>query len=250
MNAQDRKLREKQSYDDKNDERPYGSLWDSGSLDRLYELSAIPAWNKLLEGYAVEGDTLDIGCGGGAHVEKLQHLNPDRQVIGIEISREQLEKSSGSIRPHLIQGDGEQLPFKSDRFESVITRAALHHLPNWDDDFLQEIKRVMKPGGTFVFWEPGKYNPPAAVRRRFFPSDSHTPDESPFNPDKLESVLKSEFPIADIQGHYVISNGIPVISKFSPIQLSYIMEPLVAIEDIVPFSRQFSWILTGYAKYE
>lgn len=193
---------------------------------------------------------LDIGCGGGAHVEKLRHLNPERGVFGIEISRRQLKKSTDSIRPYLIQADGEQLPFQSDMFSSIITRASLHHLPNWDGSFIQEVKRILEPGGTFVFWEPGKYNPPAAIRRRFFPSDSHTPDECPFNPSELESVLRAEFSKVKIQGHYVISNVIPVFSKYLPININSTMTPVVRIENRLPFAGQLSWIFTGYAKYE
>lgn len=250
MDTGEKKQREKQSYDTKGDTRPYGSLWDQDSLDRLYEASATPAWEDLLERYAAEGTVLDIGCGGGAHVKKLQRLNQEREVFGIEISKRQLEKSADSIRPYLIQGDGERLPFQPDSFTSIITRASLHHLPNWDSLFLQEIKRVLEPGGTFVFWEPGKYNPPAAIRRRFFPSDSHTPDESPFDPRELESVLKSGFSAVDVRGHYVLSNAFPVISKFLPVNVDMLMESLVGIENALPYVKRFSWILTGYAKYE
>lgn len=250
MDTRERKHREKQSYDSKGDTRPYGSLWDHDSLDRLYQASATPAWEDLLENYAAEGAVLDIGCGGGAHVEKLQLLNHEGEVFGIEISKRQLEKSADSIRPYLIQGDGERLPFQPDSFTSIITRASLHHLPNWDGSFLQEIKRVLEPGGTFVFWEPGKYNPSAAIRRRFFPSDSHTPDESPFDPSELESVLKSEFTAVEVRGHYVISNAFPVISKFLPVNVHGLMKLIVGIENVLPYTKRFSWILTGYAKYE
>lgn len=250
MDARERKHREKQSYDTKGDSRPYGSLWDQESLDTLYEASATPAWESLLESYATDGTVLDIGCGGGAHVEKLQRLNPERDVFGIELSRRQLKKAADSIQPYLVQGDGEQLPFQSNTFTAIITRASLHHLPNWNGSFLQEVKRVLQPGGTFVFWEPGRFNPPAAIRRRVFPSDSHTPDESPFDPGELESVLKSEFSSVDVQGHYVISNAFPVISKFLPISVDRFMKSLVRIESALPFTERLSWILTGYARYE
>lgn len=54
MNGQEKKKREKQSYDTKGGARSYGSLWDQDSLNTLYELSATPAWENLLEDYAEE----------------------------------------------------------------------------------------------------------------------------------------------------------------------------------------------------
>lgn len=250
MDAQETKQRERQSYDSKTDRRSYGSLWCQESLSKLLEASATPMWENLLKNHAAEGTVLDIGCGGGAHVKKLQSISSGRDVFGIELSRRQLSKSADSIQPYLIQADGEQLPFYSDTFNAVITRASLHHLPNWNGSFINEIKRFLKPGGTFIFWEPGKYNPPAAIRRRFFPSDSHTPDESPFNPNELESELKSEFSVVDLQGHYVISNIIPVISKHSPTNVDPLIDLIVRVENSITFTKQFSWILTGYAKYK
>jgi hypothetical protein len=53
-----------------------------------------------------------------------------------------------------VAARGQSLPFKADAFEGVLCMNALHHLPSYATA-LQEIHRVLKPGGRAVFSEPG-----------------------------------------------------------------------------------------------
>jgi SAM-dependent methyltransferase len=53
-----------------------------------------------------------------------------------------------------VAARGQSLPFLANSFDGVICMNALHHLPSYATA-LQEVHRVLKPGGRAVFSEPG-----------------------------------------------------------------------------------------------
>ncbi len=96
---------------------------------------------------------LDVGCGSGNLTLTAQaHAGPTVRVYGIDASPEMIEvarqKASRSGLPVTFQlGLIEQLDFPDATFDLVISRLAIHHLP---DDLKRkgfaEILRVLKPG--------------------------------------------------------------------------------------------------------
>lgn len=77
---------------------------------------------------------LDIGCGPGQLLEMC-----DCQCIGIDPSFKLLAQS----KKHVIQARAEQLPFKDNSFDYVVSITAIHNFDNIDKA-IQEIKRVAK----------------------------------------------------------------------------------------------------------
>lgn len=90
------------------------------------------------------GRILDVGCGTGI----ISELYPDLDIIGIDISPGMLRFNKGKW----LQASVERIPFPENSFDFVICRSLLHHLPDVHKG-LAEIKRVLKPGGTFTCWE-------------------------------------------------------------------------------------------------
>lgn len=76
--------------------------------------------------------------------------------IGVDISSSMLHKGKSSLnnsRLHFVQGDATQLPLTSGSFDSVIMLGGVHHVPD-RKALLQQIFRILKPGGVFIWREP------------------------------------------------------------------------------------------------
>lgn len=102
---------------------------------------------------------LDIGCGHGLIHRHLKDVNLD--IVGVEVADEvlQLAKQSNPDVSYFSH-DGKTLPFESQQFDVAITICVMHHVPplEWLR-FLQEMKRVIKPGGIAIIFEHNPYNP-------------------------------------------------------------------------------------------
>lgn len=239
-------------YDRADDDRPtYDAYWDADHHSTLLDVGAGGHFRTLLDDYADTGRVLVLGCGTGNRVESLLRSNPDRDVVGIELSETRVEEAAENVpRGEFQRADAERLPFADDAFEAVVAHSILHHLPAWDTDGLAEINRVTESGGSLIFYEPGKYNPPAAIRRRFFPSELHTPDEHPFDPVAFENVLERHFDAVEMQGHCFASNVLPVVFDRLPFSVPTDVTRYAyrADQQLLrgPMER-LSWLLTGVA---
>jgi SAM-dependent methyltransferase len=108
---------------------------------------------------------LDAGCGTGVSTEYLVHLNPQAQVVGIDLSVGALDvakercKRSGANRVefhHLSLYDVEQLPGEFDLINCV---GVLHHLSD-PIRGIQALAKKLAPGGLmhiFVYGELGRW---------------------------------------------------------------------------------------------
>lgn len=102
-------------------------------------------------------DLLDIGCGAGNYTLRLLQELPDLRADLVDLSRPMLDRAServGSVARHApttIQGDVRDLDLGEDRYDLVVTGAALHHLrteAEWEAVFAS-VYRALRPGGSF-----------------------------------------------------------------------------------------------------
>lgn len=91
--------------------------------------------------------TADVGCGSSKILADLPH------AIGIDMRFDKLRFMRKTNRL-LVQGDGCRLPFPDEHFECVISSQVLEHIPAEDGRFLDELTRILKPGGTLVLGTP------------------------------------------------------------------------------------------------
>ncbi|MCT8139186.1 class I SAM-dependent methyltransferase [Anaerobacillus sp. CMMVII] len=94
---------------------------------------------------------LDIATGGG-HVTKT--LAPYvSTVFSTDLTEKMLANTARHLNKHkniwYVIADAEALPFLEGTFDLVTCRIAPHHFPN-PNAFIQEVERVLKPGGKFV----------------------------------------------------------------------------------------------------
>ncbi len=98
---------------------------------------------------------LEAGCGVGAQTRIIALKNPGVKFLSIDISEESLKqaqhmvKKSGIGNVEFLQADIYQLPFGDETFDSIIVCFVLEHLSN-PKLALNELKRVLKPGGKLM----------------------------------------------------------------------------------------------------
>jgi SAM-dependent methyltransferase len=176
---------------------------DASYLD--HETWIRPALSRLqpLAGRCV----LDYGCGHG--MASVVLARQGAHVTAFDLSAGYLTEAArralaNEVDYHLVQGDGEQLPFADAAFDRVWGNAVLHHL-----DLRQagrELWRVLKPGGVAVFCEPWGENPLLDWARRWlpYPGKARTVGECPLRPRQL-AALREVFPSLEVEGHQLLS---------------------------------------------
>lgn len=103
------------------------------------------------------GSALDVCCGTGAAMRHLRPLCRER-VVGVDLSQGMLDEARrwlvdapGEAALEFVHGDALALPWREE-FDLVTSFGAFGHIPEADEPRLVEnIHRVLKPGGRFVF---------------------------------------------------------------------------------------------------
>lgn len=121
-----------------------GAAW-LGSADCL------PA---ILERLPRHASVLDLGTGTGRLLPDLA-TSTGGSVIGVDASPSMLEQARARVEASGVEGvelrlgDLAHLPLTDGEVDAVVANMVLHHLPEPGRVF-DEIRRVLKPGGTFL----------------------------------------------------------------------------------------------------
>ena len=118
-----------------------------------------PAMKKLRERLVplAQGQVLEIGIGSGLN---LPFYDKSARITGLDPSLElqayarEIAKKEG-MNVDFVGLSGEEIPADNKSFDSVVMTWTLCTIPN-PERALSEIKRVLKPGGKFIFAEHGE----------------------------------------------------------------------------------------------
>ncbi|MGB5812281.1 MAG: class I SAM-dependent methyltransferase [Polyangiales bacterium] len=106
------------------------------------------------------GDVLEVGFGTGlnlehysSRVDRVSGLDP-MDTTGVRTIDQRVEQAPFPVERVRLRADG-TLPFDTDRFDCVVTTWTLCSIPD-ADTALQEMRRVLKPGGEYLFLEHGR----------------------------------------------------------------------------------------------
>ena len=123
--------------------RPKHNIKAANKIERLLEYVDYKEKQKFLE----------IGCGNGAackHIAKKYNLN----VTGMDVDPEQIQNAIDDIEKNqniqFFEGDSTNLKFSDNEYDIVYSSGVLHHINNWKR-VLEEINRVLKPKGYYIF---------------------------------------------------------------------------------------------------
>ena len=127
--------------------------------------------------YLKNKDCLVLGCGSGKDIKDFEGLA--NKIVGVDISTHQILKASIKFKKHdFIVCDAENITFRDGSYDVVFCKSILHHLPNITEAIV-EINRVLRQNDIlFLAYEPCLLNLIAAIGRKFFPSNIHTPSEN------------------------------------------------------------------------
>ncbi len=99
------------------------------------------------------GRVLDVGTRSGEFILKLKAgLKDYSEIIGIDFDEKTIKATKEKYESdniHFLHMDAGRMEFETNSFDIVCISNTLHHLPDVEK-ILNEMKRVLKPGGLFI----------------------------------------------------------------------------------------------------
>ena len=139
-------------------QKAYIGLGMEGSIARWYEKTTrkdINEFRKLAARLADllprGGGVLEVAPGPGFLSVELAR-NPNLRVTALEISRTFVDlarknAAEAHVAANIVQGNAAQMPFADNSFDLLVCRAAFKNFAQ-PVQALQEMRRVLRPGGT------------------------------------------------------------------------------------------------------
>lgn len=129
------------------------SLFSSGTLVLRFALASLNS---------VTGRVLDLGSGAGGLSRTIKKFYPELEITGVDPNKKAIleaNKKAEKIKGlKYLVGRAEKLPFEDDYFDAVLASSVLEHVDDYKKT-LQEISRVIKPGGVFHSATPLEADP-------------------------------------------------------------------------------------------
>jgi 2-polyprenyl-3-methyl-5-hydroxy-6-metoxy-1,4-benzoquinol methylase len=128
---------------------------------------------EQLKGLLTPGcDWLDLGCGhqilpGWVQADEPKLIEPCRSVTGIDLDLPSLRQNQ-IFAGRVALANLEQIPFAAESFDVVTANMVVEHLGH-PLQVLSEVRRVLRPGGRFLFNTPNRQAPALRVA-------AHTPE--------------------------------------------------------------------------
>ncbi|HEU4355091.1 MAG TPA: class I SAM-dependent methyltransferase [Actinomycetota bacterium] len=151
---------------------------DAAVYDRLTGLALGTFFARVAEHVATRAPTgarvLEVGCGPG-HLSIRMAARGGLDVTGLDLDPAMIERARGNAdrslresvrRPSFLVGDVSALAFPDASFDLIVSTLSMHH---WADPGagLDEIGRVLRPGGRALVWD---------LRPGIVPFHAHVPD--------------------------------------------------------------------------
>ena len=95
---------------------------------------------------------LEIGVGGG--IDTSEFLLNGAEVVSVDFSQLSVKSANQLLKEAKLNGnillsDAKRLPLKDAEFDAAYSFGVIHHIPGVEK-VLEEIKRVLRPGGIFM----------------------------------------------------------------------------------------------------
>lgn len=153
------------------------------------------------------GRILEIGFGTGRNlphypptVQRIEAIDPDADLD--RYSRPRIAASPIAVDFHHL--DAEHLPFANEQFDTIVCTLTLCSIPDVALA-MQEVRRVLKPGGQFLFLEHGLAPDPAVSKwqHRLDPLQQRLGGGCHLTRDTLQLVQSAGLQLRDAQQYYL-----------------------------------------------
>ena len=210
-----RALRERAYYDDSQHqelmayEGSYRSLF--AHADRYNLAHPHPKIRDILE-RAHGACVLELGSNSWFDYFYPHRIQP-KKLVCINISDLELRRGIAEARQRNVDAqfavmDAHRLALERDSFDLVYGGGILHHLDMRKT--IAEVLRVLRPGGSMLFYEPLALNPFGTIVRWLTPH-RRTPDETPFGLREIRSLTSMAG--LDFVCEQLVSVPMSIISK-------------------------------------
>lgn len=147
-----------------------GKWWDEAVVPHIVRwgcgMESIMALRRDVIPLA-KGRVFELGCGGGLNqplydasaISSFSGLDPSGKLTAFA----RFEAARKGWEADIRQGFGEDVPYDDESFDTVVCTFTLCSV-NDHARVLSELRRVLKPGGTFLFAEHGR-SPDTGVAR-------------------------------------------------------------------------------------
>jgi demethylmenaquinone methyltransferase/2-methoxy-6-polyprenyl-1,4-benzoquinol methylase len=132
-------------------------------LNRLMSLGMDGAWRRrLLDAVGAPSALLDLATGTADVAIAAARRFPGAAVVGLDPSSQMLRLGAAKLagaglgsRISLLEGDAQELPFASGRFDAVTIAFGIRNVPD-RPRALREMRRVLRRGGRLGILELGE----------------------------------------------------------------------------------------------
>lgn len=115
---------------------------------------SIQLYHNAVKGADITGkEILEVGCGRGGGLSYINRYLLPKKISGIDLNKKAIKfckKHYDSKNSFFAQANAQKLPFEDNAFDIVLNVESSHRYPK-QEQFFNEVYRVLKPGGYFLF---------------------------------------------------------------------------------------------------
>jgi SAM-dependent methyltransferase len=193
-----------------------------------------------VESLSAGADIFELGCARGE--DTFSNPAPFRSASGIDISDVAVQQANteaqrrGMSNVQFRAGDAESTGMPDASVDLVYGSGIVHHLDT--ERCAVEVARILRPGGTAVFWEPLGGNPLIGLYRALTPK-VRTEDEHPLVQQDIK-ILSQSF---DVDASYYGLTTLTVVPlRNTPLnRLRGVAEKLDELAFRIPSFNRMAW---------
>jgi ubiquinone/menaquinone biosynthesis C-methylase UbiE len=145
---------------------PAGSKWDLTNVgNQLIERERWDATAEILDqcgGLPLSGrDILEVGCGSGKVLQQLVRMGADAgRCVGVDLLPERIAVARVALpQARFVCANAERLEFSHASFDFAVASTLFSSLWTIDATVASEMARVLKPGGSIIYYDSRYDNP-------------------------------------------------------------------------------------------